>query len=73
MQILEHGQAQELSLIHISANNASPAGSKPGIIHFTGGSGVESSSSAVIAFGSFVKIICIILSCLVYIYYLIVS
>ena len=49
-----------------SANNASPAGSKPGIIHFTGGSGVESSSSAVIAFGSFVKVICIILSCLVY-------
>lgn len=38
-----------------------------------GGSGVES-SSAVIAFGSFIKVICIILFfCLVYIYYPIVS
>lgn len=56
-----------------AGKSASPAGSKPGTIHFTGGSGVESSSSAEIAFGSLVKVICIIPSCLVYIYYLIVS
>ena len=43
------------------------------MIHLTGGSGVESSSSAEIAFGSFVKVICIVLSVLVYIYYLILS
>ena len=43
------------------------------MIHLTGGSGVERSSSAEIAFGSFVKVIHIILSCLAYIYYLIVS
>ena len=68
-----HSVSQLLPALLGPANSANPAGSRPGIIHFTGGSGVERSSSAVIDFGSFVKVICIIPSCLIYIYYLILS
>ena len=55
------------------ANSANPAGSRPGIIHFTGGIGVASNAPAVMVFGNLVVVIHIILSILVYIYYLILS
>ena len=48
------------------AKIASPAGSKPGIIHFTGGIGVASSAPAVMVFGNLVVVIHIILSVLAY-------
>ena len=68
-----HKVSQLLPALLGPANSASPAGSKSGMIHLTGGSGVESSSSAEIVFGSFSQFIRIVLSVLVYIYYLILS
>ena len=68
-----HKVSQLLPALLGPANIASPAGSRPGIIHFTGGIGVASSAPAVIVFGNLVVVIDTILSVLVYIYYLIVS
>jgi len=48
-----HKVSQLLSALLGPANSASPAGSKSGMIHLTGGSGVERSSSAEIVLGSF--------------------
>ena len=68
-----HSVSQLLPALLGPAKLPALPGSKPEIIHFTGGIGVASSAPAVMVFGNLVVVIHIILSCLVYIYYLILS